>query len=60
MIVVPTSDPAATESEYRALGWTVLDLLANPFYARECAGKPWALRLWRPEAAKQPECCDPR
>ena len=55
VIVVPTNDPGATEAEYVTRGWKCCDLLAGPWHRELCAGKRWALRMWRPEPVKQGE-----
>ena len=55
VIIVPTDDPGATETEYRARGWKCCDLLARPWHIELCRGKQWAIRFWKPETAQQPD-----
>ena len=47
-VVVPTSDPGATEAEYRAKGWFVGNCYAGKFYPTLCDGHLWAVSFWRP------------
>ena len=59
-LIVPTTDPGATEKEYVARGWKVGDLYAAPFYPQLCNPTlidphVWALSFWKPDEPEQKE-----